>query len=506
MKYLFSLLTILTLGLGSGFAQTNKQLEINEIGDGTDVHIAGSRHEAQIVFEVNDEFKLSFRSNLDDELDIKFDSINELKKSYAITLITQEPGVSYESRVITIMAPGFEDVEMPFNLKDREKHIYSVSDPYSKLVSPFFTYQEKGNELYRNGEYQSARDYFKLTRACPEYPDFKEDIDEHIADCDSLIEWSLRAAEHERFSEWEEALDVYRQMMRLNNSNQLILESYRNCRKSFEADCEAEFRNGEHYMAQASVEDLKKAEECFQRVLDKKCSTKTEEASVNLRNIKSRIAKENDHSRSLFVEAGINMNQFGFTYANCYNRQNKHHGGYFTMRANQSLVDFASQKGYAKGTFTDCTDPTTFSYSDDYEFNSDKKEWAPKDKLDYEAQVTWGWTNQIYRWFFIHYGFGYHGGGFYTFEEEKYTKASQSLEKYHVTDLSNEASWTNNFRNAYSKANLFHGAAGEIGLIVKVWRFNLKGTYQYTYWVTNEYESFFEKQHNNVYVGLGFNW
>lgn len=520
MKHLITLLTLIFLGVSSSFAQNkNKTLSVEEIGDGSDIYLTSGRHEAQLVFEVNDEFSLNFRSNLDDELDIEIDSVGN-KKSYSIVLVTQEPGVSYASRVITILAPGFEDYDMPFNLKDREKHIFRVWDEYSKFTSPFFSYQEKANELFANGEYQSARDYYKLTRACPEYPSDSASINQHIADCDTLIELSLRAEEHERFAEWQEALDTYLSMMRLNNSNEAIRQRYNTCRESFYTDCEAEFRNGEHYMAQGSMSDLKKAMECFQRVLDKKCPTQAAEAAVNLRNVKRQMDKENDHSRCLFYDAGLNQ-YFGFTFSNCYNRENKRHGGYFTLRFNSEIIDFASKKGYVQGTFqgldqlsNDASDITVitgngsgnFKYSDDYEYNENKKEWAPKDHLDYEAQMTWGWTNQIYRWFYIHYGFGYHGGGFYTFDTGNFKEAVKNHEDYNISDWRNEKSWSKKFRNAYSSHDWYNGAAIELGLIVKVKRFCLKGTYQYTHWFSDKYEDFFDNQHHNVYVGVGFNW
>lgn len=529
MKHFITLLALVAFGISGSFAQNkNKTLSVEEIGDGSDIYLTSGRHEAQVVFELNDEFSLNFRSNLDDELDIETDTIGN-KKTYSIVLVTQEPGVSYASRVLTVLAPGFEDYDIPLNLKDREKHIYRVWDEYSKFTSPFFTYQEKANELFLNGEYQSARDYYKLTRACPEFPTDSASINQHIADCDTLIELGLRAEEHERFAEWEEALETYRSMMRLNNSNESIRQRYSNCRESFYSDCEAEFRNGEHYMAQGSLSDLKKAMECFQRVIDKKCPTQQAEAAANLRNVKRQIDKENDHSRCLIYDAGLNQ-YYGITFTNCYNRQNKRHGGYITFRFNSELINLAMQKGSVRGNFSGLTELATadnitvakgvagnvpagkegnFTYSDNYDYNADKDEWTPKDHLDYEAQLTFGWTNQIYRWFYVHYGFGYHGGGFYTFSENSFSAATEpsKLSSYNVTDWQNENSWSKHFRYAYSDVNWFNGAAAEAGLIVKIHRFCLKGTYQYTYWVNgNKYENFFDNQHHNFYVGLGFNW
>lgn len=520
MKKLLLFFTLVTFGLCFVQAQ-NKQLKVEESGDGMDIYPCGNRHEAQVVFVVNDIFSLSFRSTHDDELAIETDSVGN-RKTYSIVLVTQEPGVNYNSRELTIMANGFDDYTLPLNLKDRDKKIFRVSDPYSQFQSPFYTYQEKANEYFYAGEYQGARDYYRMAMGCPEYVNDSVNINRHIADCDSLIIWALQADEHERYAEWDEALEYYRMMMRVNSSNQSIREAYQNCLNKQRSDCEAEFRNGEHYMVQGRVEDLKKALECFQNVIDKKCGTHAQEAAANLRNVKRQIEKENDHSRVLLYDFG--PNQFiGLTYSQCNNRHNKRHGGYFTLRFNKDVIDMVSMNSFVEGqinsngmaklnqinSFANLTEED-FDYDEDY-FEKNDNKWIAKD-MQYEAQMTFGWTNQLYRWFYIHYGFGYHGGGFYTFKSTSSTgkEFSRQQEKDNSILLDNQNTWTSSIKHSYSKINWFHAPAVEIGLIVKVYRFAIKGTYQYNYWKVGKdasnYESFLDKQTHKYYVGVGFNW
>lgn len=508
MKRFFFLLAIVAMSIGSVMAQ-NKQLKVEEIGDGKDIYPCGNRHEAQVVFEVNDIFSLSFRSSHDDELEIEIDSVGN-RKTYSIVLVTQEPGVDYSRRELTVMATNFDAYTMRLNLKDREKHIYRVSDPYSAFTSPFYSYREKANELFYEGEYQGARDHYRMTMACPEYVTDSVNINQHIADCDSLIMWGLEAEEHQRFAEWEQALECYRKMITLNSSNNTLRQTYSTCLASYQSDCEAEFRNGEHYMVLGSVDDLQRAVECFQNVIDKKCSTHAREAAANLRNVKRQIAKEQDHSRTILYDAG--PNQFiGLTYAHFNNRDNKRHGGYITFHLNKEIIDMAAQKSFVEGTpiTNDAKLPIGFNYGKANFDNITDNSIEPKD-FSYEAQLSFGWTNQLYRWFFIHYGVGYHGGGFYTFDNKKFNLQEADKPK-------DPSSWGNKTRNSYSKINWFHAPAPEIGLVVKVSRFVLKGTYQYNYWLnTSDFkdgtsrtvvcEDFFKKKTHGFYVGVGFNW
>ncbi|MBP5214026.1 MAG: hypothetical protein J6032_05350, partial [Bacteroidales bacterium] len=67
--------------------------------------------------------------------------------------------------------------------------------------------------------------------------------------------------------------------------------------------------------------------------------------------------------------------------------------------------------------------------------------------------------------------------------------------------------WDDKLRNDCMKANWFNGVAPEGGLIVKVWRFNVKATYQYTFWLNKDgYTDFLDKNTTKLALGVGFNW
>lgn len=515
MKHFFCLFTLIAACFML-HAQDLKILNIEEDTEGgIGVYPCGDRHEAMVQFVTSETFALEFRSNYDKELNLSVDSVAG-KKTYTIIFVTQAPGVSYEGRRLSVMAPGFRDHTMTLNLRDKQKFVYNVSDPYSALRSPYFIYQESGNDQFYSGQYQRAKDTYQMIRVCPEYVLNKEAIDERIALCDSMIAWNAEALRLEQFAQYADATDMYHRMYRHNSSNKEISFKIGECRNKYNEDCENEFLLAEHYM---DLNQLEAARACYQRVVDKKCSFRMAEATAALGNINKHDAKVNEHARCLFYEIGPNM-PIGLTYAQCYN-SSRRTSGYVTLHMNSSDIDLIMGKGSAKGSISgtwpsSMTDLTSemfedgtlnWSYDDKYEQNSERK--MQPVNFDYEAALSFGWTIRTWQYIFIHFGLGYHGGGFYTFDGGEASKSiSDWCDSHDFSPSAQEFNqWKDKLRYNCMKANYFNGGVGELGLIAKVWRLNAKVTYQYTYWFNKTgYEDFLDDHTGNVFFGLGFNW
>ncbi|MBR0037341.1 MAG: hypothetical protein IJP70_06850 [Bacteroidales bacterium] len=498
-----TLLALLLVAFPTLYAQ--KLLSVEDTTDGIGVYPCGERKEALVQFVTHESFGLNFESNYDSELNVQLDSVAG-SKTYSIVFVTQAPGVDYSGRRVTIKAPGFKDFTMPLNLQAKQKIEFTVSDPYSALRSPYFVYQDKGNDLFYNGEYQGAKDCYEMIKACPEYQINKASVDEHIAICDSMVEWSAQALKQEHFAQFNDAVETYYKMYRYNSSSESLREKISNAQYKFAEDCKYEMTLAEHYMELGQTDQAKA---CYNRVIEKKCNTLyVTEATNSLAYLNRRESKARERARCLFYDWSPNQ-EIGLTFAQCYN-QKRRSSGYITARLNTNLIKMMMGKSSAEGALN-VSSPSQITAEDwtykDYVLNSEGN-MEPKD-LDFEAGMSFGWTVRTWRYFFIHFGVGYRGGGFYTFDESAASKAVSKWRDDHPTfDYTTEfETWDKSLKNDCMKVNWFNGVTPEAGLIVKVWRLNLKATYQYTYWLNKDgYTDFLDDNTTKFSLGFGFNW
>lgn len=503
------------------FAQDLKILNVEEDTEsGIGVYPCGDRHEAMLQFETYEPFGLEFRSNYDPDLQVQMDTLGG-KKTYTIIFITQAPGVNYDGRRLTILAPGFRAHRMTLNLRDKQKFVYKVSDPYSALRSPYFILQEQANNHFYDAQYQRAKDVYQMIRTCPEYEVNRETIDERIALCDSMIEWNSKAIQLEQFAQFADAADLYQKMAFHNSANNAITQKIFECRHQFREDCDNEYILAEHYM---DIKQIRLAKESYQRLLDKRCSKYMTEATVALQNISKYERKKEQHARCFFYEVGPNL-PIGITYGQCY-KADRRTSGYITLHFNPSLIGLMTGKNIVEGGMSSTPFPTNtdkqsyanvlekslperWQYSDSYTKTDDYRYCYPE-KLDFEGALSFGWTIKACDYLFGTVGLGYHGGGFNTFD---FKEAPTAIAKAVVEDRELNPDekpfehWEDELRHKCTKAQWFNGADLEAGLIFKIWHMNLKGTFQYTYWINdNNYTDFLKDNRMRFFIGLGFNW
>jgi len=506
---LSALLSILSLG-GIMAQEQLKLLNVQETTVGIGVYPCGDRHEAMVQFVTNEPFALSFESTHDNELDIQIDSVAG-KKTYSIVFITQAPGQNYGARRLIIRAPGFQDYRLPLPLQDKQKFEYTISDPYSKLRSPFFLYFEKAQQAFNEGVYQTAKDNYELCRYCPEYAKDSVRIIEHIGICDSMLLWHEQALQAEHFHEYAKAAGYYNQMLRFNKSEELRNSLYK-MQQDFNGDCEALMRMAQLYFNQG---ELEKSQEKLENIIDNGCTLIGKDAAEMLNDVRDALVRRNEHARSFMFAWAPNM--MGFTRGNFYESRN--HSWYATFMMNRDIFDLVTMKAAPEGEVEGIIETANkvydlskiedknFKYTDMKTDASNFGNVYPSDnKLDYEVMFSIGCDWNLYKPLFIHFGLGYHGGGFSTFSAENF-RAARSKTKYKSIDLGNQDTWTREFRYESSKINWFNGAAPEIGLALKYWRLIVKGTYQYTYWINNnDYEDLLKKNTHGFHLGVGFCW
>ena len=169
------------------FAQ--QKLNIRDITPELSVYPCQDRYEALVVIRCSENFELEFKSNVDKELDVVRQQEGS-EKIYNIVFKTREEGTSFKGRMLSIIAPGFDKLYLPLNLKQKEKKEYLVTDPYSSLRSIYYLSLEKASEFFTLGMYTHAKDQYRIAQRCPEYSEQENSIDEYIALCDSMVYWT----------------------------------------------------------------------------------------------------------------------------------------------------------------------------------------------------------------------------------------------------------------------------------------------------------------------------
>lgn len=492
---------------------SQKFLAVEETTQGIGVHPCGDRHEAKLEFVTREAFSLAFESNIDPDLQVQMDSVAG-EKRYSIVFVTQSREYDYTGRRLTIRVPGFRPYTMPLALQDKQKFEYTVSDPYSVLRSPYFIYMERGNEQFLAGEYQQAKDNYEIVKACPEYLVNKETVDEHLAKCDSMILWNAMAVEKEQFNKYLDAYHYYLKMSVENSSNHSIHERARSALDNFHADCNALMNMGRQNFDNG---DLERAREYYERVVTNNCN-QAAEAGNQISEIRKQINRRNTHARALFYEWQPNV-PYGLTYAVCYTDRVS---GYISFHFNSDFIKMAAQRSYDEGgEFTEEENPTpkqgTFAHSsmphylyneDDWEISTKRNAVVPKE-LKYEAAMSFGWTCHVWLPIYVHWGIGYTGGGFDT--PRDFNTALQKL-KDELKDGDDLVSgWDKLSASNKHKAmetNWCNAVSPEAGIILKYWRFNLKFTYKYNFWIGYEdkYEDFFKDNSSKFSLGAGFCW
>ena len=256
-KFLFVLMAAVAVSTGA-FAQ--KKLSVKDITPELSVYPCQDRPEALVVVRCSEDFELEFKSNVDKELNV----VRELEgseKVYSIVFKTRGEGTSYRGRILTIMAPSFDKVYLPLELKQKEKKEYLVTDPYSSLRSIYYTSVEKANELFTQGMYDQAMDNYRIAKRCPEYETEQNNIDDYLTLCDSMKYWTALVDTAEANNDYYTARDYMLKMMQKNTQCVTLRERFHNIQQAYVTRCNADMANGELYMSDGYYEKARKVYE-----------------------------------------------------------------------------------------------------------------------------------------------------------------------------------------------------------------------------------------------------
>jgi hypothetical protein len=118
--------------------------------------------------------------------------------------------------------------------------------------------------------------------------------------------------------------------------------------------------------------------------------------------------------------------------------------------------------------------------------------------------MSWGWTCHVWLPIYVHWGFGYTGGGFDT--PMSYSAAVEKLSEKEILEDWGTLSASN--KRKAMEVNWCSAVSPEVGVILKYWRLNLKVTWKYNFWIgyDDQYEDFYKDNSSKISLGAGFCW
>lgn len=434
-----------------------KSLTVRDITPELSIYPCQNRYEALVVIRCSEDFELEFKSNVDKEVNVTREQ-EGTEKIYSIVFKTRAEGTSFRGRTLSIIAPGFDKLYLPLELKQKDKKEFLVSDPYSPLRSIYYKSIEKGNELFSLGMYDQALDQYRMAQRCPEYQEFPNNVDNYLHLCDSMKSWTEVVDTADSRGDYHTARDYLLKMMQKNTNCNTLRERYYNINQAYVTRCNADMASGELYMSDGYYD---KAKEVYENAVRMR-NPRIVEVEAKLHEIEKLTFKKNNKSRTFFYQY-LENTPIAFTTAGC--KPGKI-GGYFSMSFNKQCIDLLSN--------------TNELFADD------------NPKLDYEAGMSAGWTLPVFRSYVFAYftPLSYVGGGF-------------SMAK--DTNTQNRPSSGNKFLGNQD-VRWFHAIAPEAGIILKYWRVAINYKFQYRYWVGQQEEVANSLGTSRHSVGIGFAW
>lgn len=429
-----------------------KQLVINDVSSFADVHPSKEKKEFKAVFKCNKQLKLSFVSNYhkNGKIDILSETVDTVGNQlvYELVFPTELVGAgALDGRVLSVYADGFDRYDMVrFNFPVHTKKVFEVEDPYEQLQNPYYLALSKASEYFAQGNYDDARTQYEIAQKTPEYESDKQSIDDNIQLIDSIKNMIVQADKAFADIKYMEAMELYRDILKLNPGDAYVISKAQECVTAHGNNCTSFYNMAEEMYNEG---DFETAKEYYNKVIDADCSFSSMATTKLLmveRKLKTKKFKARFFTYEFHKDAPI-----GFTVGKCNNRGS---GGFFSLRINTNTLELMRNE--------------------------------PSVDLVPEANVSFGWTHKIVApvWFFI--GPGYTGVGTYKIRESAVDKDVESL---------GNKDYSFKWHSAISP---------EAGIIVKLWHFNIKYSFQYRYALKSADEDLIDEMRH--YVGIGFCW
>ncbi len=453
MKRIFTIAAIILFSAVSSSAQ--RSLSIKDLTTASDF-FSGGPEEAGIVISCPGIMDLTFKSSLEDEVDIMKTEVKGEDKYYFLRFKADKK--HNLTRRLTIYTDGFIPLTIDATLKPKALKRCQVFDPDADFVyGCYYEYRKRGNEFFQKSMYDEAKENYLIAKSSSDCPE-SSNIDELIAKVDSIAVYKERGDAAAEILDYNTAINHYTSILALN-SNDMNVRNLRNtCFNTYRTEIKKAYDMAEVYSNDGEYD---KALELYEKVVDADINNPyTQDATDKAKRMRINIQNRKQRAKVLLYEFSMEA-PVGISYGTYKTRKV---GKYFNFSFHPDAIKLA------QGHYDLCKRA--------------------------EVNLTpFGWDFNLvpsYPHFWLFFGIGYTGvGKFFNEDGSEYVPGTA------VEGAEGEESVT-------PEIKLFHAASPEAGLMVKIWRVSLRYTFQYRYGINKGAQDQIGKFRH--VAGLGFNF
>lgn len=416
---------------------------------------SSSGNEAALILKCDHTIPLTFSSSMDKSA-APFRT--EIHGSDSVYFIMFPCGRDYRGRVLTIMAPGFKELDIPIELQPKQLLTFRITNPDALVgVGCYLEHRNKGLDEIKHMNYDVARSIFLEGASCSD-----ADVEENLANialCDSLTENRQKGDEAFKLLDYRTASKYYEKVMSMNAYDNYASNRRTLCIQNYQQECAVTFKQAEYYY---NEKEYDKAKTLYQKVVEQECQNMSL-ATDRINSISSLQTAKTNHARVLTYEYRKDV-PIGLSYG----KYNMHKvGGFFQIDFNSKI------------------------------FDAIRSECIYGDEKFPEMNISCGWTIKIASPVWVYFGPGATGKMYYgTYQEKIYPTVGYGEDSLLDPDKTSEKDM--------KKANLAFAVSPVIGICAKYSYFALRITYQYRFSIQSKLDDFMGKQRLSVGVGVAF--
>ena len=306
-------------------------LEVDDLSQANAVY-SSEGEKAAVEIRCNHDIPLKFTSTMDKSVDLFSTEIQGTDSVYFIEL---PAGSRYRGRVITVIAPGYNPLDIPVDLEPKQLRTFRIYDPNSMVDAGCYRgHRNRGVHEIQNANYEEALNQFRVAMQCSDCDNAENNA--NIAKVDSLIKLRSDADILYRMLDYSAAAEIYNTIVQINSYDAYAVQKFKECNEKYSSECAVTFKQAEAYFDNRLYE---KARTLYQRVVENGCP-EAKTSTERLNSIGNYLTAKEEHASVVTYEwmdgapIGIHYGRYNQTKGGIYLHLNVNSKAFSALQSN----------------------------------------------------------------------------------------------------------------------------------------------------------------------------